>query len=224
VQAGKSGQLALAIDYLKKAAALNYGPAEQALGNDYLKGIGVPRDPGMAVKFFSLGVKQNGKASEYGLAKMYEDGNAVPRNEALAIKLYQQSAAQHYGVAEGALGLDYEFGRGVPHNRALAIEYLKRAAIDDNNPTAARYVDILRRAPASTHFSTEIQIATYGAPTMSRPSVQTASRKNNCPEEPVFRTINARNFCSAHPGCPYAVEQMNSYYTHAAPFEHVCGN
>jgi TPR repeat protein len=195
--------------YIQKSAELGYVRAQAALGEDYLNGKGVPKDLQKSLHWLSLAADQHSRAAQDLMGEFYAAGEVVPKDEAKAVQFYTLSAAQHYGPAEMDLGLAYEFGRGVTHNRTQAIEYLKRAAADGNDQLAANYANALSRAPVSTHFATEAQIAAF----MNPPS-NAAKEPQGCKAMSDFALPdNAGLFCRKNPGCYFHVRALNSEYT-----------
>lgn len=195
--------------YIEKAAQMGYVKAQAALGEDYLNGKGQPKDPKKAFDWLKLAADQNSRAAQDLMGEFYEDGEVVPRDQAKAIHFFNLSAAQHYGPAERDLGLDYELGRGVPHSRAQAIEYLKRAAADGSDQISANYANALSRAPASTRFTSESQIAAF-----TNPPSRAAQAPQGCKASLDFGLPDQGGlFCREHPGCYFHVRALNSEYT-----------
>src|SRR5271156_3781873 len=112
--------------YFFKGAAEGDPRAASALGNMYMKGEGVIRDPQKAALYLSQGASAGNRGAEYSLAKLYENGVGVPKSPKKAVELYTASAKQGYAPAAKSLALDYEFGRGVSHDRTQAIYWMRQ--------------------------------------------------------------------------------------------------
>ncbi len=215
--------------YIEKSAQMGYVRAQAALGEDYLNGKGQPKDAQKAFYWLNLAADQHSRAAQDLMGEFYEDGKAVAHDQAKAIHYFTLSAAQHYGPAELDLGLDYEFGRGVAHSRAQAIAYLKRAAADGNDQIAANYANALSRAPASSRFTSESQLAAFtNAPAPSSNSQSDTYKKCDwegckmyyCPD--LLSDGNVYLYFQKYQGCTHVhVRGMNpgdagfEWYLHA---------
>ena len=78
-------------------------PAERALGNLYMAGLGVARDYTEALHWYSLGAAAGDANSQYLLGVMYENGYGTASDLARAKELYAKAAAQDLIEAKRAL-------------------------------------------------------------------------------------------------------------------------
>jgi len=218
------------IGYFEKSAQMGYVRAQAAIGEDYLNGKGEPKDAKQALHWLDLAAKQNSRAAQDLMGEFYEDGKVVPQDQVEAVRYFRLSAAQHYAPAELDLGLAYELGHGVVRSRAQAIEFLKRAAADGHDQIAANYASALSRAPASTHFTSESQIAAFtNAPVQPSNSQSGTYQKCDliegcktyyCPD--LLANGNVSVYFHLHQGCTHVhVRGMNpgdagfEWYLHA---------
>ena len=72
----------------RRAAEMNYSPAQNNLGWSYRQGLGVNKDPRAAIYWFRLAALQNNALALQNLAEMYEVGEGVEANLAIAKDLY----------------------------------------------------------------------------------------------------------------------------------------
>jgi len=88
-----------AIDWYRKAAAQEYGPAEFALGNLSLHGKGVPQDYGAAEYWLERGAHEGDDGAQVALGKMFEEGLGQAPDPVMAYVWYDLAAEQGNGVA-----------------------------------------------------------------------------------------------------------------------------
>lgn len=130
------GDFKTAIENYEKAG--NFGRAQYELGNLYLEGKGVEKDPRKAFECFEAaagmgdlkGIEKWQELEEKG-NKAYQLGDRLERHSndlEKAIESYQEAAAFGNVKASLALGNCYETGRGVPQNKEEAVKYYKLAA------------------------------------------------------------------------------------------------
>ena len=145
-QMHESGQ-GVPIDYAKaaddyrKAAELDYAPAEDRLGQLYRRGWGVRRDYGQAVHWFEASARAGDPAGATDLGEMYAAGLGVPESYAEGIKWYRLAASRGDGRAENDLGLMYEYGEGVGQDIRLAYMWCDLAAATLTGPDGRSAVD-----------------------------------------------------------------------------------
>lgn len=71
-----------------------------ALGNCYLQGQGVERDPVKAAEWFRRAAEQADSMGEFSLAVAYELGRGVTADAAEAVRWYRRAAEQGYVLAQ----------------------------------------------------------------------------------------------------------------------------
>jgi len=145
--------------YFFKGAAEGDPRAASALGNMFMRGEGVIRDPQKAALYLSQGASAGNRGAQYSLAKLYENGVGVPKSPKKAVELYTASAKQGYPPAAKSLALDYEFGRGVPHDRSQAIYWMRQATV--NGDQEAQVLTAVLSSSQTPRFKNERQLAAY---------------------------------------------------------------
>ena len=147
---GVKKDLAEAIEWYKKAAALNHVEAQYRLAQAYETGEGVKQGKNLAeaVKWYRKAAEQNHVSAQYKLALAYETGNGVKKDLAEAVKWYKKAAEKgnteaqkklkttelllnaQNGSAEAQyqLAQAYETGDGVPKDLAEAVKWYRKAA------------------------------------------------------------------------------------------------
>ncbi|WP_422650805.1 hypothetical protein OJJOAM_003897 [Cupriavidus sp. H18C1] len=119
---------------LRKYAEQGDAWAQAYLGQRYLHGAGVPRDPVRALHWIQSAADQGNAFGAYLLGWMYDAGNGVPQDSARAVALYREAAKKNLSAAEYALGVAYETGRGVETDYLLAMTWYRRAARHSLSP------------------------------------------------------------------------------------------
>jgi hypothetical protein len=107
----------------RKAAAQGSATAQGFLGVLYEEGIGVPRDPKEAVKWFRKAADQGDAVAQKYLGDVYRQGSAVRADFREAMKWYGKAAQQGDGTAQAMLGLMYERGMGVKPDAVQAYKW-----------------------------------------------------------------------------------------------------
>lgn len=113
----------------------NYNTAEPrdataltALGERYVKGDGVPKDPVKAVELFRKAANQGFAPAMNDLGVMYANGEGVGQSYSEALSLYRVAAERGSTQANANLGNAYEIGQGVPKNYNEALAWYRKAA------------------------------------------------------------------------------------------------
>jgi TPR repeat protein len=118
----------LTLDQVKKASAKGDLSAEYYLGNVFLSGNGVPKDPVEGVKLIRHAADQGYAKARQHLGFLYARGDGVPQDYAVAAKLYRLAAEQGNARAQNNLGYLYYTGQGVPQDGAEALKWYRKAA------------------------------------------------------------------------------------------------
>ena len=103
--------------------------AQFGLGNRYMNGAGVPRDPGQAAAWYQKSAAQGFHYAQVNLGNMYADGVGVPKDLARAVEWYQLAAVQGDPLAQVSLGNLYWKGEGVAKDAAEAMTWFRKAAM-----------------------------------------------------------------------------------------------
>lgn len=135
-----------ALESFKKAAELNYGPANYKLGYCYEYGtMGCNVDPFLSTQHYERSVLAgdgNGEA-EMALSGWYLSGaeNFFEADDNLAFQYASKAADKQLPKAQYAMGYYYEVGISVPIDLEKAMEYYKQAAANGNKEAQARLSD-----------------------------------------------------------------------------------
>jgi TPR repeat protein len=117
-----------AVKWFKKAADLNYAPAQNDLGHCYWHGLGVDKDYSVAVKWYRKAAEQNYARAQNNLGHCYWCGLGVDKDYSVAVKWYRKAAEQNYALAQDNLGECYYNGEGVDKDYSEAVKWYKKAA------------------------------------------------------------------------------------------------
>ncbi len=120
-------EAALNLSELKANAEGGNVEAQGKLGLVYGNGLGVPRKPTEAVKWYRKAAEQGDANSQNNLGVMYKNGWGVSKDCAEAVKLFRQAAEQGSVKAQENLGVMYS-GGFVQHNIPEAIKWFRAAA------------------------------------------------------------------------------------------------
>lgn len=112
------------IGWLVDAANLGSPQACNRLGEVYLHGEGVERDPKQAVQCFEAAIKMTADSTALGhLGLCYLDGDGVERDVHKGLSLLERSARQGNSVARMLLGNMYFLGKDVPKDLEKAVRW-----------------------------------------------------------------------------------------------------
>ena len=101
--AGTRNDLA-AVDYFRRSAQKNYGPAQVALGYLYDPGLIVVRDPSQAADWYRKAADAGDPLAQWLLGRLYVIASGLPRDDAAAQKWLTISANQKNPFAAYLLG------------------------------------------------------------------------------------------------------------------------
>jgi hypothetical protein len=101
--------------------------AEAGLGSLYAAGLGVDRDPKLAVHWLSRAAAKGHPIAQFDLAQIYHT-EASLRDYGKAASLYRIGARRGWGMARIRLADLYARGQGVPRNLARAYVWVTLAA------------------------------------------------------------------------------------------------
>lgn len=125
---GVEKDMAKAIDYFAKAAALNSVDAQRELALCYVNNKETPK----AVPWFKKAAEQGDVASAYYYGKMLMDGNGVAKDPQNAVIYLLKAANQDFPQAQVEAGNLYTTGTGVPKNEETAAQWYQKAAGNGN--------------------------------------------------------------------------------------------
>ncbi|MDP6476164.1 MAG: tetratricopeptide repeat protein [Alphaproteobacteria bacterium] len=94
--------------------------AQTALGLLYERGLGVPRDPAMALVWYRRAAEQGDALAEFHIGSLYERGDGVVRDYTAAVGWYRRASQKGNESAQAALAYLYDRGLGVTRDFAAA--------------------------------------------------------------------------------------------------------
>jgi len=97
-------------------------------GQQFYKGIDVPKDFKAAAEFFEKAAVVGHKNAQFNLGTMYYTGKGVDKDLSKAISWFKKAAQQGHTQAEFNLGFLYYTGSGVTKNDVLAYRLISAAA------------------------------------------------------------------------------------------------
>lgn len=132
--------LAKAKHLFEQSAALGNKFASARLGEMYYYGLGVPKSPPLAIKWYSLAAERGLPSAQLQMGDFYASGKkGLRQNAQIAIRWYELAAAQNNVDAILRLGRVYELGSLVGADQTLAIDYYRKA-IDLGAPDGKYYL------------------------------------------------------------------------------------
>ncbi len=117
---GGAPNLVRAAELYKQAADKGYAKSMCALGNLYITGRGVPKDPAQGASLCLMGAKAGNADAQTDLGNLYLQGLGVPRDMVQARYWYEKAAASGQRNAEFILAKIYWNGSGVAADPARA--------------------------------------------------------------------------------------------------------
>ncbi len=116
-----------------KAAERGHAPAQFNLALMYDRGLGVPQDYVVALKWLRKAAEQGFVEAEFNLGNMYDNGLGVSSDNAEAVKWFRKAAEQGYASAQKNLGAKYGMGQGVPQSYSEAYVWSSVAVMSGND-------------------------------------------------------------------------------------------
>jgi len=102
--------------------------AQAELGEKYVQGNGVEKNPGHAEKWFRKAAEQGFAKAQFNLAVMYDGGKGIKTDKVEALRWYRKAADQGFAEAQYDLGYNYAHGDGVERDYAQAVGWYRKAA------------------------------------------------------------------------------------------------
>ena len=102
--------------------------AQYNLAHLYESGLGVPKDVGQAIGWYSDAAEQGCTDAQNNLGYLYEHGVGVKRDPSIAVRWYRQAAELGHALAQTNLGILYNYGQGVNHDYLAAAHWYHEAA------------------------------------------------------------------------------------------------
>ncbi len=124
---GLTADLPTAFKLYEAAAKGGHVEAQNALGQAYQNGVGVPVDLAKAAQWYRKAADAKLAAAENNLGIMYLNGKGITRDLKEAFKLFERAANQGDGWGLNNLGGMYEMGWGIAKNIRKAAELYSQA-------------------------------------------------------------------------------------------------
>jgi uncharacterized protein len=179
---GGTPNLTRAAELYKQAADLGYAKSMCALGNLYVTGRGVPKDPVHGASLCLMGAEAGAADAQTDVGNLYLQGVGVSRDLAKARIWYEKAAQSGQPNAEFTLGIIYWNGAGVSadHDKAEALwrSAFGHGRVDAALPLAAGALARWKAGHAKGDTSAlDEAIGWYGeamkaAPEANRPEIQ----------------------------------------------------
>lgn len=137
-----------AVKWYRQAAEQGYPPAQNALGEQYVQGLGAPDqrvldpDPAEAARWFHRAADQGYAPAKNNIGLLYLHGFGVDRNLTTAVEWFRKAEAQGNADAMFNLGQVYLEGQTAEADPAQAAEWFRKAA-QANHPSAGTILGIL---------------------------------------------------------------------------------
>ena len=108
------------------------GNAPLALGISFFKGDGVPKDDGMAARYFRMSADQGNVDAQNLLGILYKFGQGIPKDSHEAVRWFRIAAGSGHADAQNNLGTMYFSGQGVSQDFRDAVKWFRLAADQGN--------------------------------------------------------------------------------------------
>jgi TPR repeat protein len=126
-----------------KAAAQGYAKAQYNLGRYYGQGqseigkvvrgqsdlvwskIGIPKNPGEAVKWYRRAAENGHLLAQYEMGKIYHSGEGVAKDQVEAFKWWLKAAEQGHATSRFNIGVMYFLGRGTTKDFSEAARWFR---------------------------------------------------------------------------------------------------
>jgi TPR repeat protein len=150
----QKNEMPISTRYMRKAADMGFEGAESFLGERYLKGEGVARDPRTAAMWFHRAAAKGFLDADYQLALLNLDGtgaagDGVAPNPREGIAELRYAAAHGWVPAEERFGEEYLSGKNLPRDAGEAKYWLGLAA-EKGNADAKRQLEALTQQSGCT--------------------------------------------------------------------------
>jgi len=146
---------AQAIEWIRKAAAQRYAPAEFHLGQVYDFGFGAAQNDRQALEWYRQAAEHGSAPAQRSLGDFYRKGRLVTADAAEAARWYRRAADGDDVRAQYQLGQMYFDGTGVTRDYASAYVWFSLAAaqtpLEDNRKglVELRNIAAARMTPAA---------------------------------------------------------------------------
>lgn len=114
--------------------------AEVKLARRFLEGDGVPKDAGLAARWYERAAQAGDSTAQNMMGVLYQSGTGVPADPVRAAQWYQLAAASDVPPAKLNLGRLYLDGIGVRKDISLAMQLFEDVARRDGDGAGAAYL------------------------------------------------------------------------------------
>lgn len=121
------GDYSRARSELMPPAAAGDAAAAYHVGLMYWEGMGVPRNPTVAVTWLASAAEQGHSVAQFILGLAYDQGSGVARDFRLAARWMMEAAERGNADAQYYLGSYYHAGRGIVQNEVEAYRWVERS-------------------------------------------------------------------------------------------------
>ncbi|KAL2151614.1 hypothetical protein VTH82DRAFT_6712 [Thermothelomyces myriococcoides] len=169
--------LAVARQYIEKAAYLSFAKAQLKMGQAYeLSQLGCDFNPAYSLHYYGLAARQNQPEASLGVSRWFLFGyeGVFPKNEQLAYKYARDAALSGLPTGEFAMGYYYEIGIHVPKDLQEARRWYETAA-EHGNKDAKDRLESLNQSKTLTK-------ADHETTTLTRIKSQHGSQRGKRPE------------------------------------------
>lgn len=115
------------IHWLKRAVALEHGPAEYELGHCHILGLGVGKNRHRASELYQLAAGRGHAPALYEMGRSYQAESAGIEDDIEAARYFRSAADQEHAEATLSIARCYLDGRGVQRNPGRAARWFRRA-------------------------------------------------------------------------------------------------
>ena len=109
------------IRQLTKSAEMGFPTAQATLGMIYFSGIGVKKDPELAIKWCSRAAREKLPLGMFYLGMAYAIGDGIGQNDDYALRWIRAAADRQLTMAQLTLGMKYATGDGTDKNLEVAV-------------------------------------------------------------------------------------------------------
>ena len=133
-----------AVKLLQPLADQGDGEAQMYMGDMYMSGHALKKDPGEAMKWYRKSADQGNAAGELNVGGAYKRGAGVPKDSAEGMKWILKAADQGYAPAQLALSGIYTRGDGVKQDKQEGYFHflLYAKTVPDGNADVAAQVSM----------------------------------------------------------------------------------
>lgn len=117
-----------AFDWYQKSAAMDYAPAQYALGFCYENGYGTKVNLPKAIELYYASAQKGYPEAQFCIGYCMEKGIGLEKNINEAFFWYKKAADQGHMTAQNNVGYCYKYGKGVDQNPVEAVKWYKKAA------------------------------------------------------------------------------------------------